>query len=256
MSYDFEDKIVLITGASRGIGRETALCFSKRGSKVLLTARNQELVEELKSQIQKDGGRAWAHVMDVTSQESVNKCVDRALEGFGHIDVLVNNAGILDRSYFIDKDISVFLKEMETNYFGIVYTTKRVLPSMIERKSGAIVNVSSVIGKIGTPMSSSYCATKFAVLGFTQSLRGELKPLGINVMAVLPPLTDTDMANGQDRRRWSPKAIPPQRVAEALVKGVIKGKREVFASLQNRFLLTVNRFFPAVTESIVFKVVS
>jgi NAD(P)-dependent dehydrogenase (short-subunit alcohol dehydrogenase family) len=210
-------RVAVITGASSGIGRETALAYSRKGWAVVLAARRADRLEEIARNCRAAGGEALAVPTDVTRQEQVEALVARAMEAFGRLDVLVNNAGfgqggrvheITDRQM---RDI------FEVNFFGVFYGCKAALPVMMRQRSGHIFNVSSVIGKRGTPLNGAYCATKFAVAGMTESMRVELVPWKIRVTLVCPGLTDTEFFD-MIREPSEPAGVEPSADAPGAPK--------------------------------------
>lgn len=178
-------KTWLITGCSAGFGRALANVLLKRGEQVVATARRLEMVEDLVAPF---GDRALALRLDITSEDDVAAAAAACRERFGEIDVLVNNAGYGEMGTVEETGIEVARRLMETNYFGMVAMTRAVVGEMVERRSGQIVNIGSVAGQIGFPGLGYYCASKFAIAGFTESLAAELRLLGIRVtLAELGP---------------------------------------------------------------------
>ena len=182
------DKIVLITGATSGIGAETARLLSERGAVPIVTGRNARRLSEVCSGL---SGRHGSYKLDVTDDREVTWVIEQAKAEFGTIDILLNNAGYGHFELFSEAPVERFAEMMDTNYMGIVRCTKAVLPIMLARGAGHIVNVASMAGKISTPKASGYAATKHAVLGLTNAMRTELAPLGIAVTAINPGPIDT-----------------------------------------------------------------
>ena len=184
--------VVIVTGASSGIGMETALAFARKGYAVVPAARRTERLEQVAERCRDAGGEALSVIADVADQQQVRDLVARALDTYGRVDVMVNNAGhgVFARVHETPTDEmrSIF----DVNFFGVFYGCKAVVPLMLRRGRGHIFNVSSVIGKRGTPMHGAYCATKFAVAGLTESLRVELLSTGVHVTLVCPTTTETE----------------------------------------------------------------
>ncbi|MBI1855140.1 MAG: SDR family oxidoreductase, partial [Chloroflexi bacterium] len=187
MAISLKDKVVIITGASSGFGEDAAILFARQGCKVVLAARRIERLQVLAEKIQKEGGEAVAIPVDVTDRNEIQVMVESAIDLYGQVDILFNNAGFgrLDWLENLDpaRDIET---QMDVNLLGLAQVTRAVLPHMLERKSGHIINMSSVAGWIAAPLYTIYSATKFGVRGFTDSLRREVAPFGIHVSGIYP----------------------------------------------------------------------
>jgi 3-oxoacyl-[acyl-carrier protein] reductase len=211
----FEPEVALITGASRGIGRATAIALARRGTSVALAARSREGLAEVQKDIAEIGGRALSIPTDVSDEAAVAAMVERAAREFGPIDLLVNNAGTLERAPLVETDATAWDRVLDVNLKGAFLCTRAVLPSMIERGRGRIVNVSSISGKLGTPLLTAYCASKWGLLGFSLATAEELKPKGIQVFSVCPGSVNTEML-----QQGLPGATPdmePEDVASVIV---------------------------------------
>ena len=180
-----KNKLVIVTGASSGIGKACAIEFAQKGANVVLVARSQSKLEELAVQISSYGVQVLSVVADVSREEDCKKMVEKALLKFGKIDVLVNNAGISMRASFSDIDVSVLKKVMDVNFWGTVYCTRYALASIIENK-GSVVGVSSIAGYKGLPGRTGYSSSKFAMHGFLESLRLENLSHGLHVLIACP----------------------------------------------------------------------
>ncbi len=187
-----ERRVAVITGASSGIGMETALAFARKGYAVVPAARRADRLEHLAAQCRAAGAEATPVVTDVAEEQQVNDLVARAADEYGRIDVMVNNAGHGVFAAVHETPTEEMRRIFDVNYFGVFYGCRAVVPEMLRRGGGHIFNVSSVIGKRGTPMHGAYCATKFAIAGLTESLRVELMSLGVHVTLVCPTTTDTE----------------------------------------------------------------
>ena len=191
---DIKNKTVIITGASSGIGEATALKLSKEGANVVLTARRKERLQELKSKIEKKGGKAIVVAGDVTNKNDWQHLQKEAKDTFGSIDVLVNNAGLMPLSYVKNLHTDEWDTMVDVNIKGVLNGVSAVLPTMIEQKQGHIINISSVAAYKYFPGGAIYCATKSAVKMFSEGLRQELAPnYGINVTSIEPGAVDTEL---------------------------------------------------------------
>jgi short-subunit dehydrogenase len=217
--------VVAITGASRGIGRAVAQAAAAKGAKVGLMARSATDLEKVLASIGTTGATA---VADVADRASVQSALETLTAALGPIDVLVNNAGIGKYASVLETDVEDFERLMRVNYFGAVYATKAVLPGMLARRRGHIVNVSSIVGRIGTPFEAAYSASKFALTGLSEALAVEVEPFNVGVSMVSPGPVATDFfdARGVPYARSFPKPVSPEKVANAVVAAVERNRRE------------------------------
>ena len=223
---NFQEQIVLITGASNGIGRCLAIDLAARGAIVVGCGRSLERLQATSAEMQRTSPLSTIIQCDVAKLDQVRAMIASVLAKFGKINILINNAGIGMRKPFAETPIEVIEELMRTNYFGVVYCTHEALPSMIARASGHIVNISSVAGKIGTLNIAGYCASKFAMNGLSESLYYELAPLGINVSVICPGPVRTDFNKSfADTPPKSPDAlvVSAEFVSAAVIK-VIEGR--------------------------------
>src|SRR5918993_3102618 len=191
-----KDKVVVITGASSGIGYETALTLAKAGAKVAAGARRIDKLEYLQKEIQESDGEILIEKLDVTKKEDCSSFINNVIGKWNHIDILINNAGIMPLSFFKNLKISEWEQMIDVNLKGVLYCTAAVIPFMITKKSGHIVNISSVAGRIVFPAGSVYCATKHAVTAFSEGLRQELSQrYNIKVTCIEPGVVDTELNN-------------------------------------------------------------
>jgi len=211
----FEPEVALITGASRGIGRATAIALARRGVSVVLAARNREALATVEREIREIGGRALSIATDVSDEAAVAAMVEKTARELGPIDLLVNNAGTLERAQVVDTEAAAWDRVLDVNLKGAFLCTRAVLPSMIDRGRGRVVNVSSISGKLGTPLLTAYCASKWGLLGFSLATAEEMKPHGIQVFSVCPGSVNTVMLE-----QGLPGATPdmePEDVASIIV---------------------------------------
>lgn len=191
---EIQDKVILITGASSGIGEETAMKFASNGAKVVLCARSEGKLEDLKEKIQNDGGSAMVAKMDVTNKNDWEKTVQKAKETYGSLHVIVNNAGLMPLSYVDKLKTDEWEQMVDVNLKGVLNGVAAVLPTFIENEDGHIVNISSSAAHNYFPGGAVYCATKSAVKMFSEGLRQELAPkYGINVSSIEPGAVDTNL---------------------------------------------------------------
>jgi 3-oxoacyl-[acyl-carrier protein] reductase len=217
MLESLKGQTVLITGASRGIGEAAARAFAREGAKLALLARTGEAVARLAAELR---GGALGLPCDVADPEQVRRAIERALESFGHVDVLVNNAGIFSDATMLETDLETWSHTLATNATGAFLVTKAVLPSMIERRSGRIINVVSSAGLKGYAAQVAYCASKHAMLGMMRALALEVKPHNIHVYNLCPGGVRSDFIKGTrlGARLEGQVMIEPADVAEFCVQ--------------------------------------
>jgi 3-oxoacyl-[acyl-carrier protein] reductase len=221
----FAGRVALVTGAARGIGEAIALTLAREGADVVVTDVDLEGAQRVAQEIERLGRKARAIQADVSQREAVQRLVSEAVSVFGQIDILVNNAGIIRRGTFLEHDPQAWEKVLSVNLGGTFNCAKEVVPLMIKQGGGKIINISSVVGKMGDIASApSYGTSKGAINTFTKSLARELAPYGINVNAVAPHAIETDMSRewSEEKRRQIVEAIPlkrlgkPEEVAETV----------------------------------------
>jgi short-subunit dehydrogenase len=226
----FQNQVVLITGASSGIGRRLAIDLATKGATVIGCGRSAERLQQTEEEMRRANRSCAMMACDLGERREVEEMVGRVVADFGRIDILINNAGIGMRKPFVESSVETVEAIMRTNYLGMVYCTHAVLPSMIARGKGHIVNISSVAGKIGTLNTAAYCASKFAMNGFSESLYHELKPLGIHVSIICPgPVRTGFNKSFADTPPRSPRSlvVSPEFVSQAVIYAIEQRRFEV-----------------------------
>jgi len=251
-----QDARAIVTGASSGIGRELAAELAGQGVQVILVARREGRLRELTEQIRAAGGRAHLIAGDITDPAVRRQAIDAARSQFGGLDVLVNNAGVGARGLFEDADPARARKIMEVNFFALVEMTRLALPLLKEGRRPMVVNVSSILGHRGVPHCSEYCASKFAVQGFSEAIRAEFTRHGIDVFVVSPGITATEFSEHLIERTSQPawpehKAMPAAEVARRTVRAIRAGRHEVMPSTPAKLLYWLNRLAPRLVDRLV-----
>jgi NAD(P)-dependent dehydrogenase (short-subunit alcohol dehydrogenase family) len=193
MEMIFQDKVVLVTGSTRGLGKGIALAFAREGARVAVNGTKSQLCEKMAGEVSTSGGKGLSVPGDVSNADVVKDIFHQVISAFGQLDILVNNAGIIYVVSCMETTDEQWDRTMAVNCRGVFLCAREASRHMVERKAGKIINIASQLGKTGVALYSHYCASKFAVIGFTQSLALELAPHGINVNAVCPGIADTDM---------------------------------------------------------------
>jgi short-subunit dehydrogenase len=236
-------KVSLVTGASRGIGRAIALALARRGSRLVLVSRDEAKLKAVASEIQTTGSEATVLTADVSDQAQVNLTVEKALAHWGRLDILVSNAGEYIHSPLLDLKVDDFQRSMAVNFYPGIFFVQAILPHMLAEKRGHLVFITSVDGKKGLPLDAPYVAAKFALTGFAEVLRQELKGSGVYVSNVLPGRVDTEMIENLRVPRISAK-ISPETVADAVVYAIEKRKVEMIVPFNARALCYINAVWP------------
>ena len=259
---NFSNKVVWITGASSGIGKALAIELSSSGAKLILSSRKEAVLEEVKG-LCNNPESITILPLDLEKHESLNTKVKEAIKCFGKIDILVNNGGISQRSFAKDTDISVDKRLMNINYLGTVALTKALLPHFNNRKSGQFVVTTSIVGRIGTPLRSTYAASKHALHGFFDSLRAEHYKDNIKVTLVCPGFVTTNVSKNALTGDGTPQAkmdtatangIKPDRFAKLMAKAIYKQKEEVhIAGVKEKSAIYAKRFFPKLLSVMIRK---
>lgn len=225
---DLKNKNALITGAGKGIGKAIAIALAKEGVNVILLARTQNEIENVAAKARSLRVKALAITADVADINSVNTAVEKALSEFKTIDILINNAGIAAFGKFLELEPADWEHIIQVNLMGTYYVTRAVLPNMIERQTGDIINISSTAGLNGNALTSAYSASKFAVLGLTDSLMQEVRKHNIRVTALTPSTVATDMAKELNLTDGNPEKVMQSEDMAELIIAQLKLNRRVF----------------------------
>lgn len=257
---NFQNKVVWITGASSGIGKAVALALSNQGAKLIISSRNTQKLEEVKI-LCANPEKVKILQVDLNDYYHLDKLVQEAILLFGEIDILINNGGISQRSLAIDTGITIDTQIFKTNYFGTVALSKALLPYFVAKKSGHFVVVTSVVGKIGTPLRSSYSASKHALHGFFDSLRAEIHDDNIAVTLICPGFVNTDVSKNALTADGTPQNIidkgtanglSPDYFAKQMLKAIARKKQEaVIGGKLEVLAVYLKRFLPRVLAKVI-----
>jgi len=256
----FKDNVVLITGATSGIGEACAATFGAEGAKLVITGRNALKLEESASRLRAKQIPVLAILADAGSEADNKRMTEETLAHYGKIDILVNNAGISMRALFQDLDLDVFRKVMDTNFWGTVYATKYCLPAILASK-GSIIGISSINGYRGTPARTAYTASKYAMNGFFESLRTEVMKKGVHVLVVAPGFTASNIRNtaltangasqGESPRDES-KMMTSEEVAVHILRATRQRKRDLVLTTQGKLAVFLNKWIPGILDGVVY----
>jgi short-subunit dehydrogenase len=262
--YSFQDKVVLITGGSRGLGLVLARKFAQEGAKIAICARSAEELARAKEDLQSRGAEVFETVCDVRNQSEVNLMIDAVCNYYGQIDVLVNNAGVIQVGPLEVQTQKDFEDAMAIHFWAPYYTMSAAIPKMREQGAGKFVNISSIGGKVSVPHLAPYCASKFALVGLSGAMRGELAKDNIQVTTVCPGLMRTGshvnaVFKGQNEKEFAwfsignalpVSSISAERAAEQIVEACRRGNAELTISIQAQIATKMNALFPELTAEI------
>ena len=243
---DLKGKNIIVTGAGSGIGRLMSLMFADRGANLALVDINKEAVSAVENEVAEKNTRVSSYQCDISIPEQVSQTVASVMSDFKQVDVLVNNAGTVTGKSFMDLTLEEMKRTMDINYWGHVHFIKMILPEMIKKGAGNIVNIASSSGLLGMPILSDYCASKFAEVGLSESLRRELKKYGhkkIKITCVCPYIIDTGMFSGFRAFKLSP-FIKPEKAARSIIKAVLRDKPYVMLPPLTMYSMLILKFLP------------
>ncbi|KUK58876.1 MAG: 3-oxoacyl-ACP reductase [Bacteroidetes bacterium 38_7] len=259
--WKMEPKVVVITGASSGIGRALAQEYAKRGWCIALLARNLDKLLQLKNELSEKASKILCLSTDVSKEEDCKEAIKEIIATYGRIDVLINNAGVSMRALFKDVDLDVIRRLMDVNFWGTVYCTKYALPSLLANK-GSVVGIVSIAAYIGLPGRTGYSASKFAIRGFLETLRTENLRTGLHVLVAAPGFTATNirstalLADGSQQGqspRDEGKMMTAAQVAKKVVKAIDKRKKTLILTFwEGKFTVFLQKFFPTLVERLTF----
>jgi short-subunit dehydrogenase len=256
----FQNKVVIITGASSGIGKACAMAFAEKKASLVLAARNEEKLKESSIACEKLGAKSICIQTDVADEEQCKALINKALNTFGTIDILINNAGISMRALFADTELKVLKELMDVNFWGAVYCTKYALPYLLKSK-GSLVGISSIAGFRALPARTGYSASKFALNAFLETLRTENLKTGLHVLTVAPGFTASNIrktartAKGEiqaESPRNEKKMMSAEKVAEKTLNAIAKRKKILILGFQGKITVILNKLFPAWMDTLVY----
>jgi short-subunit dehydrogenase len=252
---ELQNKIIWITGASSGIGEALAYASVNEGAKIVISARREQELKRVAANCKTDASNVFVVPLDLENTSGISETVEQVIKKFGRIDVLINNSGMGHRTRAVNTSTAIDRKVMEVNFFGTINLTKAVAKKMQEQKSGKLVVISSIMGKYGLPLYSTYSASKFALYGYFESLRQELYTDNVKVLIVSPGFINTDvstkllMENGKEygvKSESQDKGMSPADCARGIIKA-IKGNRDhKYVGGYEIFSVYVKQYFPKI----------
>jgi len=255
----FVDKVVIITGASSGIGKSCAYEFARMGAKVVLAARRENELKIIENEIRQKGGECLSVKTDVQNINDCRRLIEKTIEIFGKIDILINNAGISMRANFEELDLKVIKEIMDTNFFGMVYCTKFALPYLLMQK-GTIIGMSSITGLTPLPGRTGYTASKHAMDGFLNTLRLENQSKGLHVLIVHPNFTTSNIRklaldkNGRsqiDSPRDEAKMMSAEKVAQIIAFATLNREKDLVLTYEGKLFVWLRKNFPGISDRII-----
>jgi dehydrogenase/reductase SDR family member 7B len=259
-----ENKVVIITGGSSGIGKAMAVVFGSRGSKILITGRNKDELDKAVHEIRQKGIKIEGFQADVSREDDNRRMAEAAIKAYGRIDILINNAGITMRALFEEVDFDVIKKVMDINFYGVLYATKYCLPE-IRKNNGSVVGISSIAGYRGLPGRTGYSASKFALNGFLEVLRTELLKTGVHVLTACPGFTASNIRKRSltkdgsmqgDSPRNEEKMMSAEACALHIYNATRARKRSLILTTQGKLAVFLNKWLPGLADKMVYNVMA
>lgn len=254
------EKVVIVTGASSGIGKACAMSFAKKNVAIVIAARNTENLRVTAEELKNHTPYVLQVACDVAKKEDCERLIKETIAKYGRIDVLINNAGISMRALFNEMDVEVLEKLMNINFYGTVYCTKYALPYLLQSK-GTVVGVSSIAGFVGLPARTGYSASKFAMQGFLEALRTENFNTGLNVLIACPGFTSSNIRNTalsadgnaqKESPRDEAKMMTSEEVAVEIYKAVANKKQRLILTFEGKMAVFLSKFFPKLISKLVY----
>jgi len=255
-----KDKVVIVTGASKGIGLATSLLLVEKGAQVILAARNKEALEKACGLIEATGGSCILIPTDIRQEDEVKTLIAQVVDRYGRIDILINNAGISMRALFEEVDLKVLHRLMDTNFWGTVYCSKYALPHLLKSK-GSLVGISSIAGYKGLPGRTGYTASKAAMQGLLDVIRMENLKKGLHVLVACPGFTASNIRNVALSKDGTSQGETPldegklmtaEQVATKIADAIEKRKRTLILTTQGRLTVLINKFIPSLMDKVVY----
>ena len=259
-----KEKVVIITGGSSGIGKAMAEVFGVNGSKIFITGRNLTDLHQAVTDLKSKGIDAHGFQADVSVEDDNRKMAEEAIQKFGRIDVLINNAGISMRALFSEVDLDVVKKVMDINFYGVLYATKYCLPEIMKHK-GSVVGISSIAGYRGLPGRTGYSASKFALNGFLEVLRTEMLKKDVHVLTACPGFTASNIRKRSLTKDGTSQGESPrdeaammsaEECAQHIYKATVKRKKILILTGQGKLTVFLNKFLPGLTDKLVYNVMA
>lgn len=259
-----KNKVVVITGGSNGIGKALAEEFGNKGGSIVITGRNETALIAAVESLRAQGITAEGLVADVSKEEDNEAMAKFAVEKFGRIDILINNAGISMRAFFEEVDLDVVKKVMDINFYGALYATKYCLPEIL-KTGGSVIGISSIAGYRGLPGRTGYSASKFALQGFLEVLRTEMLHKGVHVLTACPGFTASsirersltkDGSSQGESPRDEGKMMTAEECAHHIYKATVKRKKHLVLTTQGKLTVFLNKWFPGYMDKVVYNVMA